>query len=112
MTFLDDMRLVDKCKITRIFINNRVNMIYSSNMIEASEGKVGSKGELFPPLKLRRKLGLEPGRRVIYTVLDGRLIVDVVRDVKTLLAESKPKVVATLDELKRDRVKLAQEAES
>ena len=35
------------------------------------EGRVGSKGELFPPKEIRERLGLKPHTKVIYRVEEG-----------------------------------------
>mgnify|MGYP003884868031 CR=1 FL=1 len=46
-------------------------------MIEiATEGRVGSKGELFPPKEIREKLGLRPHTKVVYRVEGGKLVVE------------------------------------
>lgn len=50
------------------------------------ESKVGTKGELFPPSKLRKKLGLKPGMKVVFYILNDRLIVEPVPDLFELLA--------------------------
>ena len=54
------------------------------------ESRVGSKGELFPPKKLREKLGLKPHTKVIYKIEDGRLIVEPVPSIEELLKEPPP----------------------
>ena len=54
------------------------------------EGRVGSKGELFPPKEVREKLGLKPRMKVIYRVKDGKLIVEPIPSIEEVLKEPKP----------------------
>lgn len=72
-------------------------------------GKVGSKGELFPPKKLREKIGLKKGERVLYRVVHGRLIVERIPSVEELI-ESPSKVTITLEEIKKNRKKILKDA--
>ena len=74
-----------------------------------SIGKVGSKGELFPPKDLRSKIGLIAGQNVIYRVVNGRLIVEKLLTVDEVLM--KPlKVTVSFDDLKKDRLHLSEDA--
>ena len=75
------------------------------------EGRVGSKGELFPPKEIRDKLGLKPHTKVIYKVENGRLIVEPVPSLEEVLEEP-PAIEVTPEELKAFRRKLSKEAES
>lgn len=75
-----------------------------------SESRVGSKGELFPSKEIREKLGLKPHTRVIYRVVDGRLVIEPVPDLKDLLCEP-PELEITQDDLEKDRRKLSRESE-
>jgi len=75
------------------------------------EGRVGSKGELFPPKEIREKLGLKPNTKVIYRVEEGRLIVEPIPSLEEVLKES-PEVEITLEEFYEFRRKLSQRAES
>ena len=92
------------------------NIIYSGMFIIYSvcsvvvEGRVGSKGELFPPKEVREKLGLRPGMRVIYRVEDGRLVVEPVPSLEDVL-EKPSEVEVSLEEFYRFRRKLSREAE-
>ncbi len=54
------------------------------------EGRVGSKGELFPPKELREKIGLKPHMKVLYKVQDGKLIVVPIPSIEDVLKEPKP----------------------
>jgi len=75
-----------------------------------TEGRVGSKGELFPPKRLREQAKLEPMARVSYTVEHGRLIVERVPSLEEVL-ERKATVEISLVELKRFRRELSKRAE-
>lgn len=56
-------------------------------MISEEFGKVGSKGELYPPRKIREALGLHPNSRIRYIVSPkGYLIVEKVISVEDLLS--------------------------
>jgi len=74
------------------------------------KGRVGSKGELFPPKKIREKLKLKPNTRVIYKVKDGRLIVDVIPSIEEVLKEDKP-VKISIREFYEFRRELSRKAE-
>ena len=74
-----------------------------------SIGKVGSKGELFPPKNLRVKIGLKEGQTVLYRDFNGRLIVEKLLTIDEILAKP-TKVTISWEELKKDRVTLSEEA--
>ena len=61
------------------------------------KSRVGSKGELFPPKELRERLGLHPHTPVIYTIKDGKLIVEPIISVKELLKKSPEKEISLKD---------------
>jgi AbrB family looped-hinge helix DNA binding protein len=75
-----------------------------------SESRVGSKGELFPPKGIREKLGLRPHTKVIYSMVDGRLIVEPIHSLEEVL-EEEPVVEITLEEFYADRKELSKKAE-
>lgn len=75
-----------------------------------SIGKVGSKGELFPPKKIREKIGLKEGQRVLYRIVQGKLVVEKIETVEEIL-EKPAKVTITFEEFKEDRRKLSKDAE-
>jgi AbrB family looped-hinge helix DNA binding protein len=75
------------------------------------ESRVGSKGELFPPKEIRDKLGLRPRSKVIYEVVDGRLLVEPVPSLEEVLKEP-PSVEITLEEFHASRRELSRKAES
>lgn len=51
-------------------------------------GKVGSKGELFPPKNIRIELGLEPNTKIEYIVTsNGYLLVKKIHSIKELLQQ-------------------------
>ncbi len=64
-------------------------------------GKVGSKGELFPPKSIRGQIGLKKGDRVIYRVVQGRLIVEKVKTSREILSV-KGKIMISIEELNED----------
>jgi len=75
------------------------------------ESRVGSKGELFPPKEIREKLGLRPRVKVIYKVVDGRLLVEPVPSLEEVLKEP-PSVEITLEEFHAFRRELSGKAEA
>ena len=76
-----------------------------------TESRVGSKGELFPPKKIREKLGLKPHTKVIYRVEGGRLIVEPIPSIEDVLKES-PFIEITLKDFHRFRRELSRKFES
>ena len=75
------------------------------------EGRVGSKGELFPPKEVREKLGLHPHMKVLYKVEGGRLVVEPVPSLEEVLSEP-PSVEITLEEFHSFRRELSKRAET
>jgi len=76
-----------------------------------SKSRVGSKGELFPPKEIRRRLGLKPHVKIIYKIEDGRLLVEPVPSLEEILKE--PSLVeVTLEECREFRRDLSRKAES
>ena len=75
-----------------------------------TESRVGSKGELFPPKAIREKLGLLPRVRVIYTVEEGRLLVEPVPSLEEVL-KAPPSIEITLEEFHDFRRELSRKAE-
>jgi bifunctional DNA-binding transcriptional regulator/antitoxin component of YhaV-PrlF toxin-antitoxin module len=73
--------------------------------------RVGSKGELFPPKKIREKLGLRAHTGVIYKIEDGRLVVEPVPNLEEVINET-PSVEITLEEFHKHRKALSRKAES
>ncbi len=73
-------------------------------------GRVGSKGELFPPKKIREALGLKPHMKVVYRVERGRLVVEPVPSLEDVLREPTA-VEITVEEFYEFRRKLSREAE-
>ncbi len=76
-----------------------------------AEGRVGSKGELFLPKKIRDKLGLKPHMRVIYRIEGDKLLVELVPKLEDVL-EGEPEVEITLEEFHRFRKELSRRAET
>jgi len=75
-----------------------------------TESRVGSKGELFPPKEIREQLGLKPRRRVVYTVENGRLVVEPVSTIEELFERSHV-VEIDVDEFHEFRRDLSRKAE-
>jgi bifunctional DNA-binding transcriptional regulator/antitoxin component of YhaV-PrlF toxin-antitoxin module len=78
-------------------------------MVEAVESRVGSKGELFPPKKMREKLGLRPHTKVLYRIYNGRLVVEPVPSLEELMMR-KPLVTITVEEFRSFREELSRRA--
>lgn len=70
------------------------------------ESKVGSKGELFLPKKIRQELDLKAGDKVFFEVLNGILTVIKVPDLLELLQEPPIGEAETPDEIERDLEKI------
>jgi len=85
----------------------RIIAVFSGGSL--SLGKVGSKGELFPPKELRLKIGLKEGQKVLYRVVGGRLIVERLLEIEEVLAKPS-KVTFSFKELKKDRLQLSEDA--
>lgn len=47
--------------------------------------KIGSKGEIFPPKKIREELGLNPNQPILMTVHNGRLIIRKLDSIENIL---------------------------
>jgi len=75
------------------------------------KSRVGSKGELFPPKEIRRRLGLRAHTKVIYKIESGRLVVEPVPSLEEVLKESLP-VEMTLEEFHKHRKELSRKAET
>lgn len=72
------------------------------------KGKVGSKGELFPPKEIREKAHLEIGHEVTFRVVNGILMVERVYTLDEIFQKT-TKVKLTLKEIKNDRAMLSEE---
>lgn len=47
--------------------------------------KVGSKGEIFPPKEIRKKLGLKPDQPISMTIQDDKLIIKKIYSIEEIL---------------------------
>jgi len=83
---------------------------YSVNS-KLEQSRVGSKGELFPPKKIRLKLGLKPKTRVIYRIREGVLVVEPIPQLEDVLKQSSALEVS-IDELHDLRKELSKKAEA
>jgi bifunctional DNA-binding transcriptional regulator/antitoxin component of YhaV-PrlF toxin-antitoxin module len=75
------------------------------------KSRVGSKGELFPPKEIRKKLGLKTHTKVIYKIESGKLIVEPIPTLEEVLKES-PTIEITLEEFHKHRKELSRKAET
>ena len=75
------------------------------------KSRVGSKGELFPPKEIRKKLGLKAHTKVIYKIESGKLIVEPIPTLEEVLKES-PTVEITLEEFHKHRKELSRKTET
>jgi bifunctional DNA-binding transcriptional regulator/antitoxin component of YhaV-PrlF toxin-antitoxin module len=75
------------------------------------ESRVGSKGELFPPKEIRKKLGLTAHTKIIYKIEQGRLVIEPVPTLEEVLSEA-PCVEITLEEFRKARKELSKKAEA
>jgi len=67
------------------------------------ESRVGSKGELFLPKKLRDAAGINPGDKIFFELSDkGAIIVNKVPDLLELLKHPVIGKAVTPDEIERD----------
>lgn len=80
--------------------------------MEKIESKIGSKGELFIPIKIRKKFGLVPGKSINFFIDENKIVVEVIPDLKSLLIPEKMKVKTTLKEIKENRINLSLDAEN
>ena len=80
-------------------------------MALSSEGRVGSKGELFPPKQIRERTGLTPSRKILFRIEEDKLIVEPIRSLEELMDET-PNVEISMAEFKADRRELSKKAES
>ena len=76
-----------------------------------AKSRVGSKGELFLPKKIREELGLRPHTKVIYKVEGNRLVVEPIPSLEEVL-KKQPSVEITLEEFHEFRRGLSRSAES
>ena len=75
------------------------------------EGRVGTKGELFPPKNLREQAGLKPYSKVNYRVEGGRLIVESIPRLHELMKQPSD-VEISISEFKHSRRELSRRAEA
>lgn len=75
------------------------------------KSRVGSKGELFPPKEIRKKLNLKPRTQVTYKIESGKLIVEPVPTLEEVLKET-PAIEITLEEFHQHRKELSRKTET
>jgi AbrB family looped-hinge helix DNA binding protein len=72
--------------------------------------KIGSKGEIFPPKEIRKKLGFEPDQPIILYVNKDQLIIRKVYSIEEIL-KSPPKVKISYHAWKQFKDDLSEEYE-
>ena len=65
--------LVDDNSSCKTYIFGWINIIPVRETAATASGRVGQKGELFPPKKVREEAGLKPGDQVLYKADHGRI---------------------------------------
>ena len=70
--------------------------------------KIGSKGEIFPPKEIRKKLGLEPNQPIILYVHNDQLIIRKIHSLEEVL-KSPPKVKISYHAWKQFKEELSKE---
>jgi bifunctional DNA-binding transcriptional regulator/antitoxin component of YhaV-PrlF toxin-antitoxin module len=75
------------------------------------KSQVGSKGELFPPKKIRQQLGLKPYTKIIYKIENDRLIIETIPTLEEVINDPS-QVEITLEEFYNHRKILSQKAET
>lgn len=48
--------------------------------------KIGSKGEIFPPKEIRKKLGLTPNQPILMTIHEDKLIIRKLQSIEGILS--------------------------
>lgn len=74
-------------------------------------GKVGSKGEIFPPKHIREELGLSTDQPILMTVYKGQLIIRRLHSLDELLNRP-PKATISYHAWKKFRDQLSRDAET
>ena len=72
--------------------------------------KIGSKGEIFTPKKIRKKLGLEPNQSILMTVHQDKLIIRKLNSIEDILKTSS-KVKISYHAWKQFKEQLSEEYE-
>ena len=74
-------------------------------------GKVGSKGEIFPPKHIREELGLSSDQPILMTIHNGQLIIRRLHSLDEILNRP-PKVTISHHAWKKFRGKLSRDVET
>ncbi|TFF63653.1 MAG: AbrB/MazE/SpoVT family DNA-binding domain-containing protein [Promethearchaeota archaeon] len=72
--------------------------------------KIGSKGEIFPPKKIRETLGLKPGDPIMLYIQNDNLIVRKIHSIEEIL-QKPPKVKISYHAWKEFKDELSEEYE-
>lgn len=72
--------------------------------------KIGSKGEIFPPKEIRKKLGLKPDQPISMTVQDDKLIIKKIYSIEEILKKP-PKTKISYHAWKEFKKELSEDLE-
>jgi AbrB family looped-hinge helix DNA binding protein len=72
--------------------------------------KVGSKGEIFPPKEIRKKLGLKPDQPISMTVQNDKLIIKKIYSIEEIL-KTPPKTKISYHAWKQFKKDLSEDLE-
>jgi len=72
--------------------------------------KIGSKGEIFPPKKIREKLGLTPNQPILMTIHRDKLIIRKLHSIENILS-TPPKAKISYHAWKQFKDELTEEIE-
>lgn len=79
--------------------------------MELEELKVGKKGEVYTTKRIRKKVGIVPGSKVIATVKGGKIVIERKPTALDLLAKPRKGKAVTPKDLSKLRRELAKELE-
>ena len=72
--------------------------------------KIGSKGEIFPPKEIRKRLGFEPNQPILVYIHHDQLIVRKIHSIEEIL-NSPPKIKISYHALKQFKEELGEDYE-
>lgn len=72
--------------------------------------KIGSKGEIFPPKEIRKKLGLKPDQQISMTIQDDKLIIKKIYSIEEIL-KTPPKTKISYHAWKQFKKDLSEDLE-
>lgn len=72
--------------------------------------KIGSKGEIFPPKEIRKRLGLTPNQPILMTIHNDQLIIRKLHSIESILS-TPPKAKISYHAWKQFKKELTEETE-